>query len=66
MALGIHMSNQYFTPRKEATDEAEVPLTLDIDPKGILARYAGNQFIHCEQNVVKYYHRKPEQDDRVK
>ena len=66
MALGMHMSNRYFTPWEEATNEAEVTLTSDVDPNGILAGYAGNQFVHCEQNVVKYYHRKAVQGGAIK
>jgi ribosomal protein S28E/S33 len=60
------MTNQYFTPRREAINEAEVPLTSDIDPMGILAGHGKNQFIHCEQNVVKYYNRKTIQGGAIK
>jgi hypothetical protein len=55
--LGIHLSNRYFTPRHEAPAEKAVELTSDIDPSGILAALASDQFFHGEQNVVKYYTR---------
>lgn len=65
-ALGINMTNQYFTPWREATNEVEVTFTSDIDPMGILAGHGKNQFIHCEQNVVKYYNRKTIQGGAIK
>jgi hypothetical protein len=57
-ALGVHLSNRYFTPRRESPDEAPVKLTTDIEPSGFLAALAGNQFFYGEQNVVKYYNRR--------
>jgi hypothetical protein len=57
-ALGLHMTNRYFMPRRETTSETEVALTPDIDPSGILAGVVGDHFFHGEQNVVKYYNRR--------
>jgi hypothetical protein len=56
-ALGIHLTNRYFTPRHEAPTETPVALSADIDPSGILAALTNDQFFYGEQNVVKYYSR---------
>ena len=50
----IELSNRYFSARKEAPNESHIPFTKELDPKGILAKAMGTQFIHSEQNVVKY------------
>ncbi|KAF8341083.1 hypothetical protein F5887DRAFT_919193 [Amanita rubescens] len=39
----------------EMSNSKSVPFNSDIDPKGILTRAAGTNFIHAEQNVVSYY-----------
>ncbi len=52
---GIEMSNRYFSPKKDFPTSKSVPFSSDIDPKGILTRAAGTNFIHAEQNVVSYY-----------
>ncbi|KAK2459290.1 hypothetical protein APHAL10511_008692 [Amanita phalloides] len=39
---------------------------MDVDPSGILAALAGDDFFHGEQNVVKYYNRKIVQGGAVK
>jgi hypothetical protein len=50
----IDMSNRYFSARKEAPNDSHIPFTKELDPKGILAKAMGTQFIHSEQNVVQY------------
>jgi hypothetical protein len=50
----IEVSNSYFSARKEAPNESHIPFTKELDPKGVLTKAMGTQFIHSEQNVVKY------------
>lgn len=52
--LTIHLTNRYFTPKREAAAEEKISFTTDVNPTGKLAALAGDQFIHIEQNVVKY------------
>ena len=58
----IEISNRYFTSRKEALAEECVPISTDIDPHGLLVQAAGNNYVHTEQNIVKYYMRTKEND----
>jgi hypothetical protein len=51
----IDLSNRYFSPKKDVPDELRIPLTKDIDPKGYLALAAGKNYVHSENNVVRYY-----------
>ena len=50
----IELSNRYFSARKDAPNELHIPFTKELDPKGILTKAMGTQFICSEQNVVKY------------
>ncbi|KAK0438271.1 hypothetical protein EV421DRAFT_1906806 [Armillaria borealis] len=40
---------------RKSEQEDGVPLMEDIDPNGVLARLAGVNLIHTEDNVVKYF-----------
>jgi hypothetical protein len=51
----IDASNRYFSPRTGRNQEHEHPITADIDPKGYLAKAAGDSFVHTEENKVWYY-----------
>jgi hypothetical protein len=51
----IDLSNRYFSLKKDVPDESRVLLTKDIDPKGFLAHAAGKNYVHGENNMVKYY-----------
>ncbi|PBK69293.1 hypothetical protein ARMSODRAFT_843333, partial [Armillaria solidipes] len=51
----LELSNRFFRPRRKSEQEDGVPLTEDIDPNGVLARLAGTNLIHTEDNVVKYF-----------
>ena len=50
----IELSNRYFSARKEVPNESHLPFTKELDPRGILEKAMGTQFIRSEQNVVKY------------
>jgi len=55
--LGIHMTNRYFTNRRESRAAETVEFGTEVDPQGILAGLVSDQFLHTEQNEVKYYDR---------
>jgi hypothetical protein len=51
----IELSNRYFTLKKDAATQEQVPFSTDIDPFRFLAIAAGHQYVHTEENVVRYY-----------
>ncbi|KAK0207536.1 hypothetical protein IW262DRAFT_1281958, partial [Armillaria fumosa] len=51
----IKFSNQYFTPCSQSIEEDSVPFSMDVDPNGMLQRLASMQWIHAEDNKVRYY-----------
>ncbi len=51
----VELSNRYFTTRNRAVYQTSVPITHVIDPNGVLRRVAGDNMVHTEDNVVKYY-----------
>ena len=57
--IGIHLTNRYFTSRRELATEPHVPFASDVDPMGYLANLVGGggMYFHSEQNSVKYYNR---------
>ena len=59
----IELSNRYFTSKKEALLEDCIAISTDIDPQGLLVQAAGNNYVHTEQNAVKYYMRTKEKDN---
>jgi hypothetical protein len=50
----IELSNQYLSARQKDCDEVHITFTKDIDPRGVLSRAVGNQYLRSEQNVVQY------------
>jgi len=55
----LDASNRYFTPMNNAGDGENLPLGIDVDPLGFLAKAAGTDFVHTEDNRVYYYERLP-------
>ncbi|KAK0445728.1 hypothetical protein EV421DRAFT_1902096 [Armillaria borealis] len=51
----IEFSNRYFTPRSQAIDGDSVRFPMDVDPNGVPQKMAGTQWIHAEDNEVRYY-----------
>jgi len=51
----LSMSNRYFTPAKDVTQEEQVVFPDEIDPKGYLRLAGGLGLKHVEDNVVRYY-----------
>ncbi|KAK7017882.1 hypothetical protein VNI00_018557 [Paramarasmius palmivorus] len=54
--LAIQASNRYFTPAllARAGDEPIVDLEQHVDPKGILRKLAGDEYVHLSENQVIY------------
>ena len=53
--MAIDAANQYFTFRTGRSDNNEIPITDDMDPKGYLRKVAGTLYIHTEENKVYYF-----------
>jgi len=53
--MAIDTANQYFTFRTGRSDDNEIPITDDMDPKGYLRKVAGTLYIHTEENKVYYF-----------
>lgn len=55
--LGIHLTNRYFTSRRDAPYAPHIPFDSSVDPSGYLANLMQGRYFHDEQNVIKYYNR---------
>jgi len=54
--MTIDISNRYFTPAHDTSQQDEqVPFGMAIDPDHLLTVAMGNDFVHTEDNEVKYY-----------
>ena len=55
--LNLLAANRLFT--RQDKDEQYIPVAIDssVDPHGSLARLAGSQYVHTEDNVVRYFAR---------
>lgn len=51
----IYLSNRYFTPRRGHPNIQPVPFDRLVDPDGTLEALAGEDRVHCMDNVVEYY-----------
>ncbi|PBK76196.1 hypothetical protein ARMSODRAFT_1078394 [Armillaria solidipes] len=51
----IEFSNRYFTPCSQAINGDSVRFPMDVDPNGVPQKMAGTQWIHAEDNEVRYY-----------
>ena len=55
----IHISNRYLTPKINIPDADHMQDSLKtIDPHNYLRDFAGDKFVHAEENVVQYYRMK--------
>jgi hypothetical protein len=63
----IELSNRYFTPKRDALVEEQIPITADIDPAGLLRLAGGSKYVHTNHNAVRYYMRtkQPDGKDRL-
>ena len=51
----IYVGNQYFTPFQHALQDRQISFNPSIDPDNILSEAMGEEFVHTEDNEVKYY-----------
>jgi hypothetical protein len=51
----MEVSNRYFTQKIHSSSNDIVPLEKDIDPRGILKKVAGTEFVHTVENSVSYF-----------
>lgn len=50
----IDVSSRYFTERKVAPQEENIPFGPMVDPNGVLAGLQGSEYIHGQDNYVEY------------
>jgi hypothetical protein len=53
--VAMHLSNRYFTPRRGHPSVRPVTFDHLVDPHGTLESLAGEDRVHCADNVVEYY-----------
>ena len=58
--ISIDVGNRYFTPRKYALQDEQIPFNSSVDPHNILSEAMGNHFVHVEENEVEYYEARKE------
>jgi hypothetical protein len=51
----LEMGNRYFTPIRDNQYNESLKLSSEIDPYGYMAKAAAGRYIHCDDNVVRYY-----------
>jgi hypothetical protein len=56
--VSLDASNRYFTPKRDAKNMAHVPFDRLVDPQGILENMATAGYVHGDENIVKYYARR--------
>ena len=52
---GIDVSNRYFEPRHLVDPQTIMPLSVDVDPHGVLQQLQSSDLVHTTENNVKYY-----------
>lgn len=62
----LELSNRYFTSRRDAADGTHIPFTEIVDPRGILEEMAKANYIHMEENEVRYYRSQTDEEGVVK
>ena len=56
----IDVGNQYFTPSQHALQDRQISFSLAVNPNNILSEAMGDEFVHTEDNEVKYYEARKE------
>ena len=54
---GIDISNRYFEPRHLVNPQTIMPLSVDVDPHGVLQQLQSSDLVHTTENNVEYYER---------
>jgi hypothetical protein len=60
--VSLDASNRYFTPKRDAKNMTHVPFDRLVDPQGILENMATAGYVHGEENIVRYFARRIEED----
>jgi hypothetical protein len=61
-SVSLDASNRYFTPKRDAKNMNHIPFDRLVDPQGILENMTNAGYIHGEENIVRYYARRIEED----
>jgi hypothetical protein len=62
----LDLSNRYFTPKLEAPYMEHVPFDENVDPKGFLEEACRAGYVHGEDNVVRYYSRRVDEQGKTR
>lgn len=54
-AATIDMNNRFFSWKTANASEQVVPIDKKLDPHGTLAKLAGHEYVHTQENQVLYY-----------
>jgi hypothetical protein len=49
------MGNRFFTDRHDRGQNETIDFPTSVDPNGVLTKSMGGDFVHLEENEVKYY-----------
>lgn len=50
----IELSSRYFTEKKRAPNEEDIPFGPMVDPNNVLEELKGDHFVHGLDNYVEY------------
>jgi hypothetical protein len=53
--IAIDMGNRFFTDRHDRGQNETIDFPTSVDPNGVLTQSMGGDFVHLEENEVKYY-----------
>ncbi|EAU86577.2 hypothetical protein CC1G_07773 [Coprinopsis cinerea okayama7 len=62
----IEANTRYFTHVSAVGDRQKVPFSRFVDPDGVLASLAQNEFVHTEDNEVQYLERLHDMDPKFR
>jgi hypothetical protein len=60
--VSLDASNRYFTPKRDAMNMTHILFDRLVDPQGILEKMASVGYVHGEENIVRYYARRTEEN----
>ncbi|KAF7976992.1 hypothetical protein HWV62_4912 [Athelia sp. TMB] len=53
--IQVNIGNRLFTRQREANQHESMPVDQSIDPFGSLSNLAGKDYVHTDDNVVRYF-----------
>ena len=54
----IAIGNRFYTDRHDKGGDVDIPFSYYVDPRGILERGKGAEFVHLMENEVDYFEMK--------